>query len=172
MGSSTYPLPQPISSGSVDLSSIKPVSSGSVSIADAIAKARGFAAERGVSYDSNRGISDHFRFCCKDADRYVTLKFPRETTILDDEVGAHAHPHEAPLVPFVIVFETITIPTVTNGAEAMIAATFGNVHFLHDPRTDFLLPRVAHMAYQTIEHRWSTDQVRATQNVSLSRRVL
>ena len=48
MGSSQYPLPQPISSGSVDLSTIKPVSSGSVSIADAIAKARGFAAEKGV----------------------------------------------------------------------------------------------------------------------------
>ena len=50
-----YGLPQPISSGSVDLSSVKPVSSGSVSIADAIAKARGFAAEKGVSYDPNRG---------------------------------------------------------------------------------------------------------------------
>ncbi len=50
-----YALPQPISSGSVDLSSIKPVSSGSVSIADAIAKARGFAAEKGVAYDASRG---------------------------------------------------------------------------------------------------------------------
>lgn len=48
-------LPQPISSGSVDLSSIQPVSSGSVSIADAIAKARGFAAEKGVAYDTARG---------------------------------------------------------------------------------------------------------------------
>lgn len=56
-GSTTgsYSLPQPVGSGSVDLSNIKPVSSGSVSIADAIQKARGFAAERGVAYDANRG---------------------------------------------------------------------------------------------------------------------
>lgn len=45
-------LPQPSSTGSVDLSSIKPVNSGSVSIADAIAKAKSIAANRGVqSYD-------------------------------------------------------------------------------------------------------------------------
>ncbi|KKY28876.1 putative kh domain-containing protein [Phaeomoniella chlamydospora] len=49
-----YALPQPVSSGSVDLSAVKPVNSGSVSIADAIAKARGFAAEKGVAYDANR----------------------------------------------------------------------------------------------------------------------
>lgn len=55
-GAPSYSLPQPISSGSVDLSSIKPVSSGSVSIADAIAKARGFAAEKGVAYDAARGM--------------------------------------------------------------------------------------------------------------------
>jgi far upstream element-binding protein len=34
---------------------IKPVNSGSVSIADAIAKARNIAAEKGVAYDPNRG---------------------------------------------------------------------------------------------------------------------
>jgi len=50
-----YGLPQPISSGSVDLGGIKPVSSGSVSIAEAIAKARDFAAEKGVAYDPSRG---------------------------------------------------------------------------------------------------------------------
>ncbi|KAI1611769.1 hypothetical protein EDD37DRAFT_650469 [Exophiala viscosa] len=49
-----YGLPQPISSGSVDLANIQPVSSGSVSIADAIAKARGIAAEKGISYDPSR----------------------------------------------------------------------------------------------------------------------
>ncbi|KAK7885366.1 hypothetical protein LTR67_010544 [Exophiala xenobiotica] len=48
-----YGLPQPISSGSVDLAGIQPINSGSVSIADAIAKARGIAAEKGV-YDPNR----------------------------------------------------------------------------------------------------------------------
>jgi hypothetical protein len=49
-------MPQPISSGSVDLAgmNIQPVSSGSVSIADAIAKARGIAAEKGLSYDPSR----------------------------------------------------------------------------------------------------------------------
>lgn len=50
-----YPgLPQPTNSGSMDLSAIRPVASGSVSIADAIAKAKSIAADRGISYD-NRG---------------------------------------------------------------------------------------------------------------------
>lgn len=45
-------FPQPSNTGSVDLSAIKPISSGSVSIADAIAKAKSIAADRGVpSYD-------------------------------------------------------------------------------------------------------------------------
>ncbi|KAK3112151.1 hypothetical protein LTR53_011875 [Teratosphaeriaceae sp. CCFEE 6253] len=43
--------PQPTSTGSVDLSAIKPVNSGSVSIADAIAKAKSIAADKGISYD-------------------------------------------------------------------------------------------------------------------------
>jgi far upstream element-binding protein len=50
-----YGLPQPTNTGSLDLSSIKPVNSGSVSLNDALAKARSFAAEKGISYDSNRG---------------------------------------------------------------------------------------------------------------------
>lgn len=49
--SSGYPLLQPSNSGSLDLSSIKPVNSGTVSIADAIAKAKAIAAQKGVSYD-------------------------------------------------------------------------------------------------------------------------
>ncbi|KAG9249030.1 hypothetical protein BJ878DRAFT_199912 [Calycina marina] len=48
-GAPSY-LPQPVSSGSLDLSSIKPANSGSVSIADAIAKAKAIAAEKSVSY--------------------------------------------------------------------------------------------------------------------------
>ncbi|KXT10855.1 hypothetical protein AC579_1958 [Pseudocercospora musae] len=45
-------LPPPSNTGSLDLSGIKPVSSGSVSIADAIAKARGIAENRGIQgYD-------------------------------------------------------------------------------------------------------------------------
>ncbi|KAB2579571.1 Far upstream element-binding protein 2 [Lasiodiplodia theobromae] len=48
-----YGLPQPTNSGSVDLSAIKPVSTGSVSIADALAKARNIAAEKGLQpYDA------------------------------------------------------------------------------------------------------------------------
>ncbi|EEY17911.1 KH domain-containing protein [Verticillium alfalfae VaMs.102] len=51
-GASGYPMPQPSASGSVDLSSIRPVNSGTVSLADAIAQAKAFAAEKGVSsYD-------------------------------------------------------------------------------------------------------------------------
>ncbi|KAF2096860.1 hypothetical protein NA57DRAFT_58745 [Rhizodiscina lignyota] len=49
-----YSLPQPTNSGSLDLSSIKPVNTGSVSLADAVAKARGIAAEKGVAYESGR----------------------------------------------------------------------------------------------------------------------
>lgn len=47
-----YPLPQPTSTGNVDLSAIRPVNSGSVSIADAIAKAKSIAADRGINYDN------------------------------------------------------------------------------------------------------------------------
>jgi far upstream element-binding protein len=54
-GAGGFSLPQPTNSGSLDLSSIKPVNSGTVSIAEAIAKARGIAAEKGVSYDSHGG---------------------------------------------------------------------------------------------------------------------
>lgn len=60
-GAPPYGLPPPINSGSVDLASIKPVSSGSVSIADAIAKARGIAAEKGLSYDPSRRTSGSLR---------------------------------------------------------------------------------------------------------------
>ncbi|KAI5457306.1 hypothetical protein BGZ63DRAFT_75715 [Mariannaea sp. PMI_226] len=42
-------LPAPASSGSVDLSAIRPVNSGTVSIADAIAQAKAYAAEKGVA---------------------------------------------------------------------------------------------------------------------------
>lgn len=44
-----FNLPQPTNSGSLDLSAIKPVNSGSVSIQDALAKARGYAAQKGLS---------------------------------------------------------------------------------------------------------------------------
>ncbi|KAF6811180.1 KH domain-containing protein [Colletotrichum sojae] len=51
-GGGGYSLPQPSASGSLDLSSIRPVNSGTVSISDAIAQAKAFAAEKGVSsYD-------------------------------------------------------------------------------------------------------------------------
>lgn len=50
-----YSLPQPSSTGSLDLSAIKPVNSGTVSIADAIAQAKAFATEKGISsYDLQR----------------------------------------------------------------------------------------------------------------------
>ncbi|KAJ9665554.1 hypothetical protein H2201_004245 [Coniosporium apollinis] len=49
-----YALPQPSNTGSLDISAIKPVSTGSVSIADAIAKARGIAAEKGLAYEAGR----------------------------------------------------------------------------------------------------------------------
>ena len=55
-GATPYGLPQPFHTGSVDLAHIKPVSSGSVSISDAIAKARGIAAEKGIAYDPSRRV--------------------------------------------------------------------------------------------------------------------
>ncbi|KAK6436991.1 hypothetical protein LTR95_006815 [Oleoguttula sp. CCFEE 5521] len=52
-------LPQPTSSGSFDLNSIKPSGGGSVSIAAAIAKAKSIAADRGVnSYVPQAGTVD------------------------------------------------------------------------------------------------------------------
>ncbi|KAI9835660.1 MAG: hypothetical protein M1838_005231 [Thelocarpon superellum] len=51
-----FQLPQPTNSGSLDLSGIKPVSTGT-GIAEAIAKARGIAAEKGVTYDQRRPTS-------------------------------------------------------------------------------------------------------------------
>lgn len=51
---SKYQLPQPITSGSLDLSTIKPVNTGSVSIGDAIATARGQAIERGLTHGTGR----------------------------------------------------------------------------------------------------------------------
>lgn len=54
-----YSLPQPTNSGSLDLSGIKPVNSGTVSIADAIAKAKAIAAEKGLAYDRPPAASYH-----------------------------------------------------------------------------------------------------------------
>lgn len=53
-----FNFPQPTHSGSLDLSAIKPVSSGSVSIQDALAKARGFAAQKGLAFDARPGIPE------------------------------------------------------------------------------------------------------------------
>ncbi|KAH7382152.1 hypothetical protein BKA66DRAFT_418510 [Pyrenochaeta sp. MPI-SDFR-AT-0127] len=53
-----FNFPQPTHTGSLDLSAIKPVSSGSVSIQDALAKARGFAAQKGLAYDARQGIPE------------------------------------------------------------------------------------------------------------------
>ncbi|CAI6268848.1 unnamed protein product [Periconia digitata] len=61
-----YSLPQPTHSGSLDLSSIKPASSGSVSIQDALAKARGFAAQKGLSYDPRPAHSEDPRLRGRD----------------------------------------------------------------------------------------------------------
>ncbi|KAJ4381342.1 hypothetical protein N0V86_003691 [Didymella sp. IMI 355093] len=55
-----FSFPQPTSSGSLDLSAIKPVSSGSVSIQDALAKARGFAAQKGLAFDARPGMDQQW----------------------------------------------------------------------------------------------------------------
>ncbi|EEP80256.1 predicted protein [Uncinocarpus reesii 1704] len=51
MNQTSYSLPPPDNTGSVDISGVQPVNTGSVSIADAIAKARGIAADKGIAYD-------------------------------------------------------------------------------------------------------------------------
>ncbi|KAF2862568.1 hypothetical protein K470DRAFT_255860 [Piedraia hortae CBS 480.64] len=57
-----HALPLPSNIGSLDLSSIKPVNSGSVNIADAIAKARTIAADRGVPhFDTGSASRDRYR---------------------------------------------------------------------------------------------------------------
>ncbi|KAK8006221.1 hypothetical protein PG991_012518 [Apiospora marii] len=56
-----YPLPQPSASGNFDLSTIKPVNSGTVSIADAIAQAKAFATEKGISYEHSRAPSASYQ---------------------------------------------------------------------------------------------------------------
>ncbi|KAF7539443.1 hypothetical protein G7054_g2121 [Neopestalotiopsis clavispora] len=59
-GAGAYSLPQPSSSGAYDLSAIKPVNSGTVSIADAIAQAKAFATEKGISsYDNSRAAPSY-----------------------------------------------------------------------------------------------------------------
>ncbi len=66
-------MPQPAASGNFDLSAIKPVSSGSVSIADAVAQAKQYAAEKGLTsyerppgaypppHDPHAGDARHYR---------------------------------------------------------------------------------------------------------------
>ncbi|KAI0019840.1 hypothetical protein F4780DRAFT_408597 [Xylariomycetidae sp. FL0641] len=44
-----YGMPQPSATGNFDLSAIKPVNSGTVSIADAVAQAKAYAAEKGLT---------------------------------------------------------------------------------------------------------------------------
>src|SRR5947207_1307034 len=52
----SYPYPQPSQSGSIDLSAIRPVNSGTVPLADAIAKAKAYATEKGITpYDRPTG---------------------------------------------------------------------------------------------------------------------
>lgn len=55
-----YNFPQPTTSGSLDLSAIKPVNSGSVSIQDALAKARGFAAQKGLAFEARPGMENQW----------------------------------------------------------------------------------------------------------------
>lgn len=50
-----YALPQPDSTGSLNIGGAAPVNTSSVSIADAIAKARGIAAEKGITYKPTQG---------------------------------------------------------------------------------------------------------------------
>ena len=61
VNAATFSLPQPSSSGSVDLSALKPTNTGSVNFEDAMSRARGIAAEKRGVYDQGR-ISTHRDF--------------------------------------------------------------------------------------------------------------
>lgn len=166
-----YPLPQPISSGSVDLSSIKPVSSGSVSIADAIAKARGFAAEKGVSYEPSRGTKNLVRFLS----RLTRPIQPLVNRIPEYPVGAIAalvRPREPLLVLFEIIFETIIIHIATNAEEVMTEDMQERGLFPRVPTIDFRLPSVRDMCQETAPHPGVQEGAMATQTLCQSKGTL
>ncbi|KAL9037750.1 MAG: hypothetical protein Q9214_005560, partial [Letrouitia sp. 1 TL-2023] len=100
-GPSVYPIPQPSNSGSLDLSNIKPTNSGSVSLADAVARARGIAAEKGV----------HYSRCPVEA----------ATAVLVLAQGLHLELGE-------IAIEIITILTETNAATTLDVITWEAIH--------------------------------------------
>nr|POE96446.1 far upstream element-binding protein 3 [Quercus suber] len=78
-------LPPPSTTGSVDLSAIKPVNSGSVSIAEAIAKARSIAADRGVSsYDARSAPRKDPRLADRDYQRSRSRSPPRRESYNDN----------------------------------------------------------------------------------------
>ncbi|RMZ71267.1 kh domain-containing [Pyrenophora seminiperda CCB06] len=73
-----YNFPPPTHSGSLDLSAIKPVSSGSVSIQDALAKARGFAAQKGLAHEARPGIPESWSGYGAPAQTYTTAAYQED----------------------------------------------------------------------------------------------
>lgn len=49
-----YALPQPVSTGNVDLSNIRPIHSGSVSLNEVAENSRGYGNGKGFSYEDGR----------------------------------------------------------------------------------------------------------------------
>ena len=131
-GAPSYSLPQPISSGSVDLSSIKPVSSGSVSIADAIAKARGFAAEKGVAYDAARGIQFPVRGDSSLIKRQQGAQEIQIQECLAEVIAGHVLRQEPLHVSYGRVFATTITLTEMNAAGPTIVGMRGTGPFLLD----------------------------------------
>ena len=167
----SYSLPQPISSGSVDLSSIKPVSSGSVSIADAIAKARGFAAEKGVAYDAARGMQFSIEGDLSPTNPYQRALEIQIQECLAEVIGGQGL-HQGPLhVLYGRAFATTTILTETSAVVLTIAGIPGTDHFLLDLPDGSLHQVLKAMLLKNRDlHRGAAGAEKVTQRPSQSRK--
>lgn len=87
-------LPQPSHTGSLDLSHIKPVNSGSVSIADAIAKAKSIAGERGIQPYDHRASSANPREDPRLANRHLRSRSRSRSPPRRDGYGGNPYRDE------------------------------------------------------------------------------
>lgn len=84
-------LPQPSSTGSLDLSGVKPINSGQVSIADAIAKAKSIAADRGMQSYDPRQASGKLQLMSSHSSIVKHLLIPAATPRDDPRLAGRAY---------------------------------------------------------------------------------
>jgi hypothetical protein len=148
-GAPGYSLPQPISS---------------VSIADAIAKARGFAAEKGVAYDAARGMKFSSR---SESSLIEPQQRAQEIQIqgwLAEVIVGHALRHGPLHVSYGRAFAITTTPTEMSAVVPTIVGMLETGHFLLDLQDASL-----HQALRAILprnlglHQAAAEEERATQ---------